>query len=154
MKRQKVFLWTGGQPDGARGCEGRVDTLPDLPAPTPLRRSAIIEYRWGEAKFECAATACSLRTTPWGNEQVTWLHCKAMQTEAITPDEPTGLMTVLFPAQYVTAVRPGPTFHIGQSRKSEDDIGVFPPNQPVPAGALPLAEVDRLVTELLTPERN
>lgn len=154
MSRQQVFIWTGGRPDGAKGCEGKVDTLPFLPAPAPLRRAAIIEYRWGETTFEIAATACSLRTTSWGSEQVTWLHCKAKQTTAITFDEPTGLMTILFPARYVTGIRPGPTFRIGQSRKSEDDIGVFPPNQPTPTDAVPLSEVERVLTALLAPERN
>jgi hypothetical protein len=154
MKKQQVFIWTGGNPDGFKGCEGKADTLPFLPAPTPLRRAALIAYQWGETKFEIAATACSLRTTPWGSEQVTWLHCKASQTEELTFDEPTRLTTVLFPAHYVTAIKPGTTFHLAQSRKFECDVGVFPPNQPTPPDALPLAEVERVVTELLIPERN
>lgn len=85
---------------------------------------------------------------------MTWLHCKASQTAAIASEGPTGLMTVLFPAHYVTAIRPGLAFQIRRSRKSEDDIGVFPPNQPAPEDALPLPEVERVLTELLAPERN
>jgi hypothetical protein len=154
VKRQTVFLWTGGHPEGAKGCEGLADTLPDFPRPAPLRRSALIEYHWGEMKFEIVAAACSVRTTAWGAGQVTWLHCKARQTTATEPDEFVGLMTVLFPAAYVTRIQPGPTFRLGVSRKSEDDIGVFPPNQPAPVGALPLSEVERVLTELLAPERN
>ena len=154
MKRQQVFLWTGGHPDGAKGCEGLAETLPFLPAPAPLRRAALIVFHWGEATFQIAASACSLRTTAWGNQKMRWLHCKARQLAEVALDKPTNLMTILFPAHYVTAIKPGPTFRIGQSRKSENDIGVFPPNQPAPAHALPLSEVERVITELLTPERN
>lgn len=85
---------------------------------------------------------------------MTWLHCKAIPTADMKFDEPTGLMTVLFPAHYVTGIKPGPTFRVGQSRKPEDDIGVFPPNQPTPADPLPLSEVERVVTQLLALERN
>jgi hypothetical protein len=154
MKRQQVFIWTGGRADDAKGCAGKADTLPFLPAPAPLRRAALIAYRWGETRFEIVATACSLRTTPWGREQVTWLHCKASQTATMRFDDPTGLTTVLFPAHYVTGIRTGPTFRVGQSRKSEHDIAVFPPNQPTPAHALPLSELERVIAEVLAPERN
>ena len=129
------------------------DALPLLPAPVPLRRAAHIEYRWGDTSFEIFATACSLRTTMWGSEQMTWLHCKAMTIAEIEPDQPTGLMNVLIPAHYVTGIKPGPTFRLGRSRKG-NDLGVFPPNRPAPAEALPLAEVERLLTGLLAPERN
>jgi hypothetical protein len=154
MKRQRVSIWTGGRPDGAKGCREMADALPFVPAPTPLRQAAVIAYQWGETKFEIVATACSVRTTPWGSEQMTWLHCKARQTAHVLFDEPTGLMTVLFPAHYVTGIKPGPTFRIKKSRKSEDDIGLFPPNQPTPADGLPLSEIERAITELLIPERN
>jgi hypothetical protein len=104
-------------------------------------------------KFDVWATACSVRTTAWDSEQMTWLHCTGMNVVEITPDEPTGLMTVLIPAHYVTAVRPGPTFRRCRSRPS-GDLGVFPPNQPAPAASLPLAEVERTLATLLAPERN
>lgn len=84
---------------------------------------------------------------------MTWLHCKAMRAAEIKAEEPTGLMNVLIPAHYVTGIKPGPTFHLTRSRKS-DDIGVFPPNQPPPANALALSEVERVITDLLTPARN
>jgi hypothetical protein len=153
MKRQHVSFWTGGHPDGARGCEGMAEALPDLLDPGPLHRSALIEYYWGETRFEIVAAACSVRTTPWQRGQMTWLHCKAMQTSAVKPDEPTGMMMVLIPAHYVTAIGPGPTFRIARRRRS-DDVGVFPPTQPPPLNALPLPEVERVLAELLTSERN
>jgi hypothetical protein len=154
VKRQQVSIWTGGCSDRAAACQGMADTLPFLPAPAPLRRAALIVYQWGETRFKIAATACSVRTTLWGSEQTTWLHCKARQTAAITFDEPNGLFTVLFPAQYVTTIKPGPTFRLGQSGQAEDIVGLFPPNQPAPADALQLSEVERVLTELLAPERN
>jgi hypothetical protein len=154
MKQQKIFVWTGGQParDG-EASRANAEALLPLPEPTPLRKAALIKYRWGAAEFTILASACSLRTTAWGGGQMTWLHCKAQQVEAVRPDEPTGLMTALIPAPYVTSVGPGPTFHLTRGSGNED-IGVFPPNQPAPAGALPLAEVERALAELLLVERN
>jgi hypothetical protein len=157
MKKQRAFVWTGGQPC-PEGCQEMADALPLLPTPAPLRRAAHIEYQWGKMKFTALATACSVRTTAWGGEQVAWLHCKAMNIAEIKPDEPTGIMTVLIPVYYVTVIKPGPTFRLTGSRKSEDlgvlDLGVFPPNYPAPAQALPLSEVERVLEQLLEPERN
>ena len=84
---------------------------------------------------------------------MTWLHCTAMRTAEIKPDEPTNLMSVLIPAHYVTGVKPGTTFRLSRSRRP-DEIGVFPPNQPTPDDALSLPDLERALTELLTPERN
>ena len=153
MNQPHIFVWTGGQPVDPQRDRHAADGIPAFPDPAPLRRAALIEYFWGQARFEIVASACSVRTAPWGGEPVTWLHCKAKQTATLTPDEPTDLMTVLIPAHYVTGIGPGPTFRIAQSRHS-DDLGVFPPNQPTPAAALPLEEVERVLTDLLTPERN
>jgi hypothetical protein len=89
-------------------------------------------YQWGDARFEIVATACSVRTTPWGTEQMTWLHCKAMTVHETKTDETTRLMTVLIPAHYVTGMGPGPTFRIGRSGDSPD-LGVFPPNRATPS---------------------
>jgi hypothetical protein len=69
------------------------------------------------------------------------------------PDEPTLLTAILVPAQYVTAIRAGPTFRVVRSRRF-DDLGVFPPDQPPPASALPLAEIERVLAELRSPELN
>jgi hypothetical protein len=153
MSRQRILVWTGEQPERMETWARQVDALPPLPPPTPLRRAGVITYQWGEQKFEVYCTACSLRTTAWGEEQVTWLHCKGMQTVAIEPEEPTDLMNVLIPSHYVTGIQPGPTFRLMRCRTS-DDIGLFPPNQPTPAFALPLEIIERVLTELLVPERN
>jgi hypothetical protein len=153
MTGQHVFIWTGGDPRSAEECHHLAEGLPVFPLPAPLRPAAAIEYSWGDMKFDIWAIACSLRTTAWGSEQMTWLHCKAMNAAEITPDQPTALMAVLIPAHYVTGIRPGPAFRLSRSRES-GDLGVFPPNQPAPAGSLPLAEVERLLATLLAPERN
>jgi hypothetical protein len=110
-------------------------------------------YQWGETTFEILAAACSVRTAPWGAEPMAWLHCKAIQTAEIRPEAPTGLMNVLFPVDYVTAIEPGPTFRLARARPPED-IGVFPPNQLSPEDAVPLAEVERVLADLLAAERN
>jgi hypothetical protein len=126
-----------------------------LPQPAPLARAATIEFQWGEQHFELWATACSLRTLPWPEtgELVSWLHCKGMRVAEIKSDEPTGLMNLLIPAGYVTVIKPGPTFRLGRWGMS-GDIGIFPPIHPAPANALPLAELELGIMELLQPERN
>lgn len=156
MKRQRVLVWTGGRPTDlvAEEIGRRTASLPDFPAPDPLRCGAIIIYQWGETTFEIAATACSVRVTPWGAAPMTWLQCKARQTREITPGEPIGMMMVLVPAHYVTAIQPGPPFHITPNRQPSDDIGVFPPTHPAPANALPLEQVEAALAELLSPELN
>jgi hypothetical protein len=153
MKPHHFFIWTGGKSQPSKDCQQMVDALPFLPAPQPLRRAALIRYQWGVARFEIVTSACSLRATPWGSEQMIWLYCKAVQTASIKPEGDTPLMNVLIPAHYVTAIGPGPTFRITHSGKS-DDVGVFPPNHPTPEGALPLEHVERVLADLLAPERN
>ncbi len=150
VKRQTIFLWTGGRPESAKGSQEKADALPLFPAPAALHRTALIEYHWGETRFEILATACSVRITRWGNEQMTWLHCKARPIADIQFGKPIGLMTVLFPAHYVTGIGPGPTFQAARSQLSRD-LGVFPPNQPPPEDALPLWEIERVIVELMEP---
>jgi hypothetical protein len=152
MKRQQnIFLWTGGRPESAKGSQEKADALPLLPAPAILHRTALIEYYWGETRFEILATACSVRITPWGDEQMTWLHVKARPTAEIKFGEPVGLMTVVFPAHYVTRIQPGPTFQQATGGEPSRDLGVFPPNQPPPDDALALWEVERVIVELMEP---
>jgi hypothetical protein len=153
MKKQRVLVWTGGQNCLPQRQQPMADALPVFPDPVPLRQIALIEYQWGEAKFQIVATACSLRTSTWGDEQVTWLHCRAMQTSAINPDGPTSLMNILIPVRYITRLGPGSKFRLLRSREP-DDIGVFPPNQPTPANALALEQIERGIAELMIPERN
>jgi hypothetical protein len=151
-RKRRANVWTGGQPL-PEGCQETADALPAFAAPAPLRRAAHIEYYWGETRFSIWATACSVREAPWGEEPMAWLFCRAMTVQEIVPDEPTGLITALIPAPYVTAIKPGPTF---RSRGSLEvgEVGVFPPIHPAPEYVLPLEEVERTLVELLTPERN
>ena len=152
-KRPRVFVWTGGQPADMRALRACADALPALPAPTYLRRAAQITYQWGPQRFEIQAAACSLRSAPWGDKPVTWLHCKARPTAEIWRDETTNLTTALIPAAYITDIRSGMTFRLWRVNAA-GDLGVFPPNYPAPAGALSLPEVERALAELLAPERN
>jgi hypothetical protein len=154
MKRPQICIWTGGQATGdVEVNRAYAEALPPLPEPTPLRQAVLFKYRWGETEFTALATACSLRTTAWGDGQVTWLHCTARETADVRPDQLVNLILVLIPAAYVTSIGAGPPFHLTRGRGSEK-LGVFPPNQPTPAGALPLAEVERALAELLVVERN
>jgi hypothetical protein len=125
------------------------DLSASLPPPAPLRQALRVDYQWGEQKFEIVATAASIRTAFWeeAGRDVIWLHCKAIQTMAIKPDGSGSLMNVLIPAEYITRAEAGPTFRISRSNPS-GDLGVFPPNQPPPANAIPLTELERVVTAL------
>src|SRR5437016_3749489 len=89
-----------------------------LPPPTPLRRSLSIHFQWGEQKFEMIASAASIRTVTWEEtgEDITWLHCKGIQAQAIKPDMEVGMTNYLIPAAYVTCAEEGPTFQILRSK--------------------------------------
>jgi hypothetical protein len=151
MTRQHVLVWTGGRPAGPGQGGHAADDLPIFPAPAPLGRAALIEYYWGNARFEIVAAACSARLALWAGEAVNWLHCRAIQTATMRPGDPARLMNVLIPAHYVTRIEPGPTFRRNQTGQP-NEIGVFPPDQPAPAAALPLAEVERALADLLLPQ--
>jgi hypothetical protein len=146
MMGQRFLIWTGGG-RGDPEAGPRSNAIPVLPAPAPLPRAALITYWWGKTRFEMAASACSVRTTLWGTGQMTWLHCKAVQTLAIKPDASAEMRNVLIPAHYVTAVKPGPTYQITHCRTS-GDIGLFPPTHPAPPHALPLTEIERALQGL------
>lgn len=120
-----------------------------LPPPTPLRQALRVDYQWGEQHFEIVATAASIRVAFWedAGRDVTWLHCKTIHTMAIRPDSNCELMNVLIPAAYITLAVTGPSFRLIRS-KPGGDLGVFPPNQPLPANAVPLAELERILTVL------
>jgi hypothetical protein len=120
-----------------------------LPPPMPLRRALSIKYEWGEQKFDIVASACSIRTTLWEetDQEVTWLHCEAVQTMSIKPDGSGDMMNVLIPAHYVTRAERGPKYRIKRS-KASGDLGIFPPSKPTPANPVPLPELERLVADL------
>jgi hypothetical protein len=126
-------------------------TIPaaSLPPPTPLRQALRGAFQWGEQKHEFVATAASIRIVFWEklDRDVTWLHCKAIQTMAMNPDGPNDLMTVLIPVEYITRAEPGPDFRLLRWQP-RTDLGIFPPNQPPPANAVPLAELERVLAQL------
>jgi hypothetical protein len=126
-----------------------------LPPPTPLRRAAVLVFRWGEQVHECYCTACSVRVLDWEEtgEEITWLHFKGMRIAEIKPEGATGMMNLLVPAHYVISIKPGPTFTLTSSKPSTD-IGVFPPNQPTPPDRMDLEEIARVVEDLVSPELN
>lgn len=153
MDLQKILFWTGGRNDLFDEYKGKADGFPQFAPPAPLRQTAIITYFWGPTKFEMAATACSIRMAPWGTTELAWLHCKAVQTLAIIPNETVSNIVVLVPAAYVTSIALGPTFQITSSRPSHD-IGVFPPIHPAPLDVVPLPQIETIIAQLLAPDLN
>ncbi|MBX9624467.1 MAG: hypothetical protein K2X82_11720 [Gemmataceae bacterium] len=147
--RPQFLIWTGGgplDPEDGRRTEALAD-LPDLPDPEPLPRSALITHWWGYSRFEFAVVACSVRTTAWGDGRTTWLDYKGTQVTDAVPDGSATTKRFLVPAQYVTDVRPGPTYTI-TTRGTGGEIGLYPPNRPAPPHALPLSAVERGLAEL------
>ncbi|MBI1830761.1 MAG: hypothetical protein HYR84_04840, partial [Planctomycetes bacterium] len=67
---QRLIFWTGGKQENANGCAQKARGIPFLPAPTPLRRAAIVVFLWGGAEFEMVVSAGSLRNTLWGDEEI------------------------------------------------------------------------------------
>jgi hypothetical protein len=154
MAEQHIFFWSGGQPPPQpEDTKPLVEAVPLMPPPVPLRRAAHIRFQWGETIFDVWATACSVRTAPWGSAEVDWLHCKGMHVPEVKPDEPTNLVTVLIPSDYVIGIGPGPTFRLGRTQPSAD-WAIFPRNRPTPAARLVLADIERQLAALLAPERN
>lgn len=153
MAEPRVCMWTGGKPRSPRDYPDEVDHLLALPPPAPLRQSARIAYRWGDSTFEVYASACSVRTTAWGIGEVTWLHCQAMTVAEAPVDVPVGMMAILVPADYVIRIEPGLHFRHTKYQRPKD-VGVFPPLWPAPADHVSLAEIDRVLVDLLSPELN
>lgn len=125
-----------------------------LPEPTPWRTSAVVGFQWGNESFTVLCVAGDVRVEPYEGNPVTWLHFKGRQFFGAVPtDLSTSVTTYMAPASYVTKIEPGPPYKVSQGKKTVD-IGVFPPMLPDPPGSIGIEEVQRLVVELLTPERN
>jgi hypothetical protein len=103
---------------------------------------------WGLQRFEVIASACSIRRIVWEGQEVTWLHGKAVQSKDIKPDGTAKAITALIPAHYVTGAEAGPPCQWRRSRPN-NELGVFPPNKPPPAAAVPLEELGRLIASLV-----
>jgi hypothetical protein len=147
-----VFVWSLGDPDGGKAALPLAEALPPLPPQRPLGRSAEVVFCWGDQMQWLIATAGELVPTDWGTSAVTWLHLKAAPWDEVRAGEAAGLRSVLVPVRYVVGILPGPAFT--PARFAEADLAAFPPTKPTPAGALPLAEVERVLAELLAPELN
>ena len=143
---QQFLIWTGGgQGDPEDGL--RAAALDALPDPEPLPRAAFVTYWWGKARCEFAAYAGSIRTTPWGNGWMTWLDFKGKPLTNGEPDSSAPSLRMLVPVEYITDIRPGPTF-VMTARVSSGSVGIFPPSQPDPPHAIPLSEIERRLAEL------
>lgn len=144
--RQQFTIWTAGGPwDPEIG--RRAAAIDPLPAPEPLPQAALVTHWWGKVRFEFVVVACSIRTTAWADGPMTWLDYKGTQVTGGRIDGPVASRRLLVPAGYVTGIRPGPSFAI-TARGPGGLIGLYPPNQPAPPHALPLAEIERLLAEL------
>jgi hypothetical protein len=128
--------------------QGRYDRLPE---PVPLKRLAIVKYRYGDQDFEVFCWACSVRREAWEDtgEETTWLHLKGRQAfRGQMADKPG--VTLLVPTKYVTSIEAGPSFKQTRKRTSAD-VGVFPPDRPSPDGAMSHSDIERAIAELQIP---
>jgi hypothetical protein len=122
-----------------------------LSEPTPLKRVAIVKYRWGDRHYEFFCWACSIRSEAWEGtgEEITWLHLKAYQAFNGQIHNKQGL-TLLVPTNYITDFTPGSAFRQTRRRISVK-VGVIPPDQPRPDNAMTLLAIERAVAELQIP---
>jgi hypothetical protein len=148
-----VYVWSRGDPEGARACLPLADALPELPAPRPLGRSLEVASQCGEELFHAMAVCGELVTTGWGEGLITWLYLKAAQSSDVRAGEPANVSLILIPARYIVSIAAGPTYTPGRSGPGED-LGVFSPTQPTPEGALLLADLERVLAELHAPGLN
>lgn len=143
---EEFTIWTGGGPwDPEIG--RRAAAIAPLPDLEPLPRAAHLIFWWGRVRFHSLIVACTVRNTPWGDGQMTWLDFKGTQVTDGMPEGPAKSMRLLIPALYVTDIRPGPTY-TATSRHNGRPIGLYPPSHPAPPHALPLAEVERRLAGL------
>ena len=107
-----------------------------LPQPTDLKRAAKIRFRWGELEFDSLAYACSVVSVNWKDDEkpIEWVHMKAHQlmNGSITTEKS---MSLLVPIKYVTQIEEGPEFDLVK-RRTSDDVGVFPPDKPLPTDSM------------------
>jgi hypothetical protein len=122
-----------------------------LPEPAPLARMALLKFQWGHTEFESLCTGCSIRTLGVGDwqEPITWLHCRAMRTAEVEPDDTSNFMNVLIPAHYVTCFGPGPTYRQQRPEPLLGGLRVFPANQPTPDNHFDLEQIEESLVELL-----
>jgi hypothetical protein len=129
------------------------DLSKTLPAPTPLRRTAVVSFVWGTQRFHIVCVACSLRREPYpdkSGEPIDWLHIHGFHGGRYTKVNPSGSVSTapyLIPAKYVMQITYGGRFKITEARKAED-IGIFPPIHPAPDAALPLNQIRDIVEGL------
>ncbi len=125
------------------------DLSATLPAPTPLRRSAIISFVWDSQPFHVVCIACSVRRAadPDTGAEIDWVHCQGFQRGPVNPSGPVATTFYLIPASYVIRITYGGRFRISEQKKSED-LGRFPPTHPAPDAALPLSQVSEIIASL------
>ncbi len=129
------------------------DLSSTLPPPTPLRRTAVVHFSWGEQRFAFVCSACSLRREPdpeKGGDPIDWLHVYGFQGGHYTKVNPSGTVSTipyLIPAQYVMQITYGGRYKVTEVKKSED-LGIFPPIHPAPEAALPLNQIRDIIAGL------
>lgn len=148
MKPGAFLFWSGGQPFDSTEARIFAKGRWSLPAPARLRVAALIDYQWGETRFEIAAPCCSVVHLFWGRERLAWLHCHAVNRADVRKDRALEVMTALIPTAYVTKIEAGPAFEIARINNASGTIGVFPPIHGRGREGLALGEIEKALAEL------
>lgn len=124
------------------------DLSETLPAPIPLRRTAVISFVWGSEPFHFVCNACSVcrAVDPGSGKEIDWIHFQGAQSGAVNPDTQVRTKICLVPAIYVMRIAYGGRYRISEKRKG--DLAIFPPVHPAPDAALPLAQIHSLIAGL------
>lgn len=130
-----------------------LDLSATLPAPTPLRRTAIVSFLWGTQSHHIVCVACSVRRAPdpETGQEIDWVHCQGCGREEVCRTKSVPTTYYLIPASYVVRITYGGRYTIAERKKSED-LGIFPPIHPAPDAALTVSQIREIITFLQVEE--
>lgn len=121
--------------------------------PTPLHRSAMLEFEFGNQQHKAVCVAADVREAPLNTgEMVAWLHCKAFQVQGEYPaaNEIRTTYNLMIPAHYITRLEALHPISVSQVAKAID-VGVFSAGFPTPPASIGIDAVRQRVAELKTP---
>lgn len=130
-----------------------IDNAPNPAEPSPLHRSAILEFDFGNQHQKAVCVAADIREAPKDSGEIeSWLHCKAFQVHDDYPAEGEMRTTynLMIPARYITRLEALHPINIAHVTKAAD-VGVFSPQFPTPPTSIGIEAVRQKIAELKTP---
>ena len=132
------------------------DPFVTLPAPTPLRRTAIISCVIDSSQFHVVCDACSLIeiADPGTSDQIAWLHCHGYVRRPANPNDPHVTAFYLIPATHVIRITYAGRVMVGDQRAARGRPTVYSPTTSPPDSALPLSQVQEIIAWFQATDRD